>query len=81
MDFISFIKSWAVPNRVSVTDAISDITGYTSAPCSVRRFISGTTFEKVQNEPVSANPILRYEISISGLYSFIHLKYRHHLNS
>ena len=58
--YTSEIKSSALPNRVSVLYVISLIIGITSAPFSVKSRICATVFFSVQNEPVTANPTVRF---------------------
>ena len=50
---------FAVPNRVSIAPACSLSTGVTLCPRETSLSMASSAFEKVQNEPVMANPILK----------------------
>ena len=55
---IRLIKSAVLPKRESVFCTFAEKIGYRLDPSFIRRQISGSSLSKVQNEPVTARPIL-----------------------
>ena len=66
-------KCSAVPKRVSVSYAVSDIIGVISNPASVRRGSCSSVFASMQKEPHIANPTRVFSISdILSVYVCYH---------
>ena len=66
----------AVPKRVSSDPAFADRTGVTTQPSPVRDWMTGSTLEKVQNDPVRAKPMRSGLVTAHPPPAKLHTQYR-----